>query len=268
MNDITLEHVTPAMAEEWLLKYNYHNRDLRRRKTDEYADAMLSGDWVFQGDPIRFAVTGRLLDGQNRLNAIIKSGTTQLMLIVRNLPESVFDRIDVGAVRTKKDALQIGQVAHYSRVASAVPVIDRYYSGGMSAGGFRTEMTAHEVLTAVADEYSDLPELIEKLGATRPKCMQTSVFDGFAYVFYQIDAKLALEYARAIRDGIGTQSRPTWHYLRERLLANRLSKTAKMSRAQEAALFVKGWNFARRGMHDVVYKFGWSPQREGFPDAE
>ncbi len=51
----------------------------------EYANAMKSGEWKYNGESIKVCTDGSLLDGQHRLEACIESGVTFDTLLVTNL---------------------------------------------------------------------------------------------------------------------------------------------------------------------------------------
>lgn len=63
------------MAETWLSR-NSNNRNLRGQVIASYARDMKSGAWVLNGETVKIASNGQLLDGQHRLNAVVESGQT------------------------------------------------------------------------------------------------------------------------------------------------------------------------------------------------
>lgn len=101
--------VTPLMAEEWL-KMNtlgeHSNRKFRATHANTFAQEMRAGQWRLTHQGIAFGTSGRLLDGQHRLTAIIESQTTQPMLVFINAPEDTFDNFDRGASRNMADVLR------------------------------------------------------------------------------------------------------------------------------------------------------------------
>jgi len=78
--------ITPSMAEKWLKENNTHNRPLYRCTIEKYAREMRSGAWAVTNQGIGFAENGTLLDGQQRLSAIVLSNTPTKMLVTRGLP--------------------------------------------------------------------------------------------------------------------------------------------------------------------------------------
>ncbi len=99
--------VTPALAREWLEKHNRRNRPLREAVVDRYAEQMKEGEWQETGDTVKFGADGLLYDGQHRLSAVARSGRTVELWVVRGLPSSAREAIDMGEARRAFDNLAI-----------------------------------------------------------------------------------------------------------------------------------------------------------------
>jgi len=91
-----------------------------------YAREMLEGKWLLAGDPIRISRTNRLLDGQYRLNAIVKSGTTQTFVVIRGLPDEAQKAMDIGKKRTAADVFSMRGVKSAAAAAAIAGVVMRY----------------------------------------------------------------------------------------------------------------------------------------------
>ncbi|MGA5869305.1 hypothetical protein [Streptomyces cinereoruber] len=98
--------VTPELAEKWLGQ-NTHNRNLREKAVLAYARDMEAGNWAENGESIKFAKDGTLLDGQHRLHAVALSGVSVRMLIVTGLDGQSQETMDDGRKRTLADALNL-----------------------------------------------------------------------------------------------------------------------------------------------------------------
>jgi hypothetical protein len=96
--------VTPELAQEWLAK-NEGNRPLRQNVVQLYATDIAAGKWQMNGETIKLAASGRVLDGQHRLQAIVKTGASVEMLVVFGLQEDSFQTIDTGMRRTMANIL-------------------------------------------------------------------------------------------------------------------------------------------------------------------
>ena len=66
---------------------------------------MINGDWQLTHQGIAFDTTGRLIDGQHRLHAIIEAGVPVQILVTRGCSASSFSILDRGANRRPSDIL-------------------------------------------------------------------------------------------------------------------------------------------------------------------
>ena len=53
-----------------------------------------NGQWMFNAQPICFSRSGRLLNGQHRLSAVLEAGQPIEVLVMRGLPEQAFQTYD------------------------------------------------------------------------------------------------------------------------------------------------------------------------------
>ncbi len=105
--------VTPAMAAAWL-KQNIGNRPLKGPTLESYQRDMRNGEWMPTHQGIAFGTSGRLIDGQHRLMAIVATGVAVEMLVCSDVPErvegkasKVMDAVDRGATRSIPDILRL-----------------------------------------------------------------------------------------------------------------------------------------------------------------
>lgn len=83
---VARELVTPQTAESWLA-VNEANRPLRRSSVSRLADDMEAGLWIETNpQPLIFDPSGALIDGQHRLQALVKSGRSISFWVARNVP--------------------------------------------------------------------------------------------------------------------------------------------------------------------------------------
>jgi hypothetical protein len=117
--------VTPAYAQE-LLCTNRRNRSLRRHYVRQLAQAMARGEWALNGEPLQVASDGTLLNGQHRLHAVVESGETVSMLVVRNVAPEAQRTMDSGARRNLSDVLKLHGLSHTTNLAAALALLHRY----------------------------------------------------------------------------------------------------------------------------------------------
>lgn len=98
--------MTPEMASA-LLSRNESNRNLRKYWVGELASAIKSGEWKLTHQGVAISKSGRLLDGQHRLQAIVSAGIAVPITLSENCDEESFAYIDKGVKRSIGDSLGI-----------------------------------------------------------------------------------------------------------------------------------------------------------------
>ncbi|MDO5681988.1 MAG: hypothetical protein Q4G46_04065 [Propionibacteriaceae bacterium] len=152
--------VEPEQAQKWLER-NIANRTLRPSRVKEYATAMSEGRWLYTADPIRFDSDGKLIDGQHRLMAVVRSGCTVEMHVVRGLSPEAQDKVDTGAIRTAADALKVRGFKHGSQLAATIPIVNWLLQGGGFAASYSRDDVVywtgvHEGLDVIVEQaYKD-----------------------------------------------------------------------------------------------------------------
>lgn len=102
----SIRTVTPEMARA-LLENNHGNRKLRRDAVARYAAIMKAGNWLPAPEPIVLGRSGRVLNGQHRLSAVVATNTSATFCFITNVEEEAFKVIDRGMMRSTSDALAI-----------------------------------------------------------------------------------------------------------------------------------------------------------------
>lgn len=119
---MAVELVSPAIASKWL-QQNRNNRRVRDKVVDQYANDMLQGYWFFKPVAICFDEMGNLGNGQHTLNAIIRSGQAQDLLVARNVAREAIAAMDRGVTRTLNDVANFIGADFDGRRASIARVI-------------------------------------------------------------------------------------------------------------------------------------------------
>lgn len=120
--------VTPDLART-LLERNESNRTPTQGRISSYAKQMLAGEWTLNGETIKIDNEGRLIDGQNRLSAVVKAGVAVTMEISVGMPTTSFTTIDTGKCRTAGDIVSIYGKQNASVIAAALKMIIEYERG-------------------------------------------------------------------------------------------------------------------------------------------
>lgn len=232
--------ITPEHARELLL-LNKGNRPLVSHHVKRLTQEMKEGRWKFNGDPIRISVSNRLLDGQHKLHAIVMSNTTQEILLVRGLPDDVFDTIDVGRKRTGSDIFAIMGEKNTSQLTSALNILTNFAEHGMNNRRVSYPVT---VLEDTLDQHPTIRHSISFLANYKGRLMPQSCAAALHYLFTQKDALLADSFFEALTSGANLSQGDPVFLLRERLIANCAARQ-KYDVTYIMAISVKAWNAMR-----------------------
>lgn len=129
--------VNPVEAQAWLDEANVNNRTLRETVVKRYARDIENGLWLDTYDPIKFDTTGKLIDGQHRLAAVVMADEPVRFTIVRNLDPVTQAVVDTGSVRTLKDALDWSGFTNTAQLAASVTMAIQYEGDGFPNRTFR-----------------------------------------------------------------------------------------------------------------------------------
>ena len=128
--------VTPEIAAEWLT-HNTKNRPLKPT-ISAFARDMAAGDWRITGEAIKFGSDPdqTLLDGQNRLHAVVKSGVTVPMFVIWNVEPEAQAVMDTGVKRSAADMLHLSGKKQGALIAAATRIALSQELGYRDADGF------------------------------------------------------------------------------------------------------------------------------------
>ena len=256
--NVKLTTVTPEWAEE-TLKKNIGNRPLNIQHVDKLAKEMTKGRWKVNGDTI--CLNGsRVIDGQHRLHAVMQSGITIETLVVEGLSSDVFDTKDVGKRRSAGDTLGVAGEQNACRLAAALILIDKYFTGRVEKSVSYSNTEMEELLLKYPESRQSIQTSMGTKGLITP-----SVLDACHYLFSRKDPVLADQFVDKVLRGISLTEGSPWYVLRERLVNNSLSK-AKLKKPYLMALCIKAWNHARAGTTVKILKFSQDgANTEDFP---
>ena len=118
--------ITPGMALGWL-KRNDKNRTFSRKAAKDLSYEMANGYWKENGESIIFDWAGMLIDGQHRLQAVVKSGHNYLVPVITGVEAAVRPTVDTGKKRSGAANLQMAGEKN-AAVLSATLVLWRGYA--------------------------------------------------------------------------------------------------------------------------------------------
>lgn len=257
--------ITPEIARRFL-KNNKSNRALSPKNIAYFLYQMLSGQFILSPQGIAFDIYGRLIDGQHRLHALIKSGKSFYFNVTTGCSPDVFKILDTGKNRSAGDVLSIEGVKNYNNIAAG---IKKHLL--LSKGSKNTSGNAHEHKITNVDILNQYSKHADLYQLTHAKCsalyhklriMSLSHMTGYT-AFLHIDKKHDFDKVIEFFSQIVTYSENgTVNLFRERQIKNKVRRiTEPLSVTQ--ALLAKTWNAYLLGRSYKTLRFN---QDEQFPE--
>jgi DnaJ-domain-containing protein 1 len=127
MSNARIETITPDKAKAYLANNN-NNRSINKMNLAFLKSEILAGNYQMNGQTIVISTSGKLLDGQHRLTAVVETGLPIESIVVNNVDEDTFVTMDTGKPRGGSDALDIHGVQNSKHIASAIRKIVQRFS--------------------------------------------------------------------------------------------------------------------------------------------
>jgi hypothetical protein len=164
---VEIKRITPKIALQ-LLETNLINRQLRPSGVRQFANIIESGKYQLVPDPIIIGNRGHLLNGQHRLNGLIRTGKTLDFMYMTGIDEELFPLLDSGAKRTASDALFIAGFNHTGLYATLVLQYMRWESNTFYRSGKRElQSSPSDVLNYAKKHKEDLAITVNHVKSQR-----------------------------------------------------------------------------------------------------
>lgn len=229
---VTIETIDLLTAQQWLL-LNTNNRKVKTRHREGIVRDMLAGAWILDGSPICFDTDGVLLDGQHRLESIVRYYTAEqragrtaepkVTVVVRGLPVAARAVKDTNASRSGGDAAAIkGYPNAYLLGALAKQAHVWVNTTEGIAGVSSTKVTNQEVL-AMIEAHPEFHDMVTFTN-TQSKRYKASVpgltagVGAFAlWLFSYRDPDTGLNFMKGVWSGAGLDEGSPILVFRDRL---------------------------------------------------
>ena len=216
----SVELITPEIAETYLAR-NKVNRKLKPRAIKNYARDMKNGKWQLNPDGISFYEDGTLANGQNRLNAVIKSQTPTKFYVTRNVPKDAFI-FDRGVSRSTVDVLNMrksaSSVATTNAVAMSNYLFDLCCNGKVSEDIIIDFMVKNEEIIYKAVSISCLG------GSGKKTCRQTPIVAAlFCALYCGMSEDTLKDFCTVANSGFSTSDEQTAAIVLRRFMAESYS---------------------------------------------
>lgn len=231
-------YLDPTLARS-LYDANLENqRRVSRANLKKVEDSIKAGLFALNGESIIQSASGRLLNGQHRVLAVINTGIGIWTVLVTNVPDEYFHTIDCGKARSFADVCEISGDTDARNVSTTVARLAEYYTDTRSVGAMQA--IPHARLHQVKEMCGDLSASIYAVSAAGNVMGRSRT--AWMYHIVSVHSKeRADQFFHALATGEALSSTSPVYLLRERMLRDKGSK-AKLPNREALALLVKAWN--------------------------
>lgn len=265
--------VTPDIAAKWL-EGKCPNRGVSEQLVNKFARDMIAGAWHLNGETIVFDINEALLDGQHRLWAIVESGCTVRMCVVKGADPKSMDTYDTGRSRSFADVLKIRGSSANPSLSSAAARWWRWYdnfrTGNLSTGG----NPSHDELRLSFENHPSIETAIGLTTQHSASNRKRTVVPGGIMTFVLSGALEANEikaeqWYHQVATGENLKVGDPAYTLRERMIQDK-SSLRRMDNMTICAYTMKSWNAFYRGRDLKHLKWGIikGGAQEAFPEFE
>jgi len=264
-----IKTITPEMAAD-ILNNNYEGqRNVRLSHVKYLAREMKRGEWSLNGKAIIFDKNGRLIDGQQRMHAVILSGISITTLVVYGASTEAFFTIDKGAPRSNGDMLTIAGMKNATNAAAMLQFVWKYRDAKERDGSLNmyrrpSPSELAEMYRSFGDDKMTDAAKIAK-ACRRTTGIGASILGGSWLICQEIDAIEADFFFDKLTTGEMLASGNPIFTLREKLQVGEKSER-KLSAMSKAAFIFKAWNAMREGRSIKMLRHNF--QSDAFPWAK
>lgn len=261
-----MEVMTPDEAGD-LLAQNKRNRKMSAAAARRLADTMIAGDWRGDnGETVKIAEDGQILDGQHRLAAVVMANRPVEMMVVRNVPRETFETIDIRRTRRMADMLFIkGEKKNEKDLATALRVLWGYLEQGNFGPIPSYRSPTPTELFDLLKKHGKLREslVVGSRATSKLPNVPKSVVSVLHYVLSRVNAEEADNFFGDLIGGTNIDG--AMLRFRDRLL-NRYR--GRIAANDAAAMMIKLWNAKRTNTLHQIQAISFratGPKPEQFP---
>lgn len=236
--------IDPQTAKSILEERNQGNRPPKPNKVQQFASDMAAGRWGLTGDTIKFGTDGRLLDGQNRLAASVRSGKSFITHTVFGIDPNLFGRMDIGKPRNAADVLHIAGYKYASTLAAAVR-----WAYLLDTNPYNRETLKPDyVLELARDKYTDIESFLAKgRSLNRQYAHPAGQISALLYKFSKSSPTKADEFYNAWMTGKRNGPYQIIDTMQALLHSQKVNNNGRIHELVRAAIIIKAWNIFKAG---------------------
>lgn len=247
--------ITREVAEV-LLGQNRHNRKISRGNLASVKHALTRGEWKLNGEAVKIATDGTILDGQHRLVAVADTGIPIETVLITGLPHETQETMDTGKSRSLSDVLTLrGYTGTVPLAATLAAIIraEEYSLRGAVQTSLKYPVSNAQALARLESEpqIAQIAQDTKKFGRIGLPGKTASLL---YYVFSKIDAEDCEFFFNKLYTGEGMERGNPILTLRNTLIASKSTKGEK-NPVYILAITIKAWNKFRAGESAQLLRF-------------
>jgi hypothetical protein len=205
---------------------------------------MSKGRWGLTGDTLKFGTDGRLLDGQNRLAASVRSGKSFKTHVVFGIDPELFGRMDIGKPRNPADILHIAGFKYASTLAAAIR-----WAYLLDTDPYNRETLQPEfVLSLARGKYGDIePFLKSGREINKQFSHPAGQMAALIYNFSKSDTAKAKDFIRAWQRGEQSGKYRIIDTMQALLHSQKANNNGRIHELTRAGVIIKAWNIFKSG---------------------
>lgn len=269
-----------AAGAEQLLSHNIRpeigkvgtNRPMVTGSVASLLEAILGANWQFNHQGIAFDVDGRLIDGQHRLEAIVRADKVQPgimvpIMVTWNLPREANEKIDLVRRRNTGTFLAMEGYAQSSRLNTILKLLHLYdttdFDAPLNAAHWNEIPDLATIRKSLAD-HKIAPDSCTIGGQLGSILTPSAAGAGWVICRERYPDEMNMEFVAGLKSGANLAEGDPRLALRE-WARNRKEQHKRAQPYVHLAVYLKAFKLFRQGQPVKQGGFGFKPTAERFP---
>ena len=265
---VSLVYITPEIAKHYL-SYNTQNRKESGSSINFLTEQMNKGLFIENGESIVFDKNMKLTDGQHRLMAIIKSGKSYHIPVVKGVNIKSMATYDTGKNRTAADVLSINGFKNANLLSTFIKLINKYEKNNSKASkplsySRDEQLTNQQILNYCKENYDWLYQIMLQVSNIYVKSEIKVISNShLCYLAYMIGGKTpdqsVYDFIKNIY-GLNRSQDTATSYLYSKLYKSKINKEP-LGFYWVLGMTIKAWNYFIDGNPSVRF-FRFNTEQE------
>lgn len=254
----SVQFIDPSWAAKLLSTNPEHQRTISRSNLTKIENSIREEKFFLNGQAVIVSDSGKLLDGQHRLQAVVNANIGIWTVLVTNIPDEYFTFMDNGKSRSFSDVLKTMGKVNTASLGSTIQRLAEYLDDPISIG--IGKVFSHAQLMATEQLCPDVGESVRAVLTCR-EAFSTTRCAWMHYVLMQHCPEVCEQFFESLGSGEMLGRTDPIFVLRNRTLNDRALGRHGNTR-EMIAILIKTWNAHWAGKPMKIAR--WT-EAESFP---